>query len=89
MGRCVADDGVTDVWVPIVMQWNFYISRNWSVFGEPGFAIRIESYDGPESGTSFDYLHMYVGGRFHFTDNVTLTMRIGYPTFAAGVSFFL
>ena len=27
------------------------------------------------------------GGRYHFTDSLALTMRIGYPTFSLGVSF--
>ena len=32
----------------------------------------------------------YVGGRFHFSDSVALTMRIGHPIdFSLGVSFFL
>jgi hypothetical protein len=27
------------VWLPVVMQWNFFLSTHWSVFGEPGLAI--------------------------------------------------
>lgn len=88
-GRCVATDSVNDIWLPVVLQWNFFISRNWSVFGEPGVALRFEQYDGPGDKAKFDFLHMYVGGRFHFTDNITLTMRIGYPTFSVGCSFLL
>lgn len=88
-GNCVRTDGATILSMPVVMQWNFYISRNWSVFGEPGFGIRYEAYDGPGDHFEFDYLHMYLGGRFHFSDNVTLTMRVGYPTFSVGVSFLL
>jgi hypothetical protein len=30
-----------------------------------------------------------VGGRFHFNEHVALTMRIGYPSLAVGVSFLL
>jgi hypothetical protein len=30
-----------------------------------------------------------VGGRYHFNDRISLTMRIGYPSFAIGISFFL
>jgi hypothetical protein len=29
------------------------------------------------------------GGRFHFNDNVALTLRVGYPAISVGVSFFL
>jgi hypothetical protein len=32
---------------------------------------------------------LWVGGRFHFNDKISLTMRIGYPDFSFGVSFFL
>ena len=31
----------------------------------------------------------YAGARFHFTDRITLTMRVGYPDFSLGVSFLL
>lgn len=88
-GFCERSDAVDDVWFPVVLQWNFFLSRNWSVFGEPGFALRYESWDGPGSHLHFDPVQFYVGGRFHFTDNITLTMRLGYPTFSLGASFLL
>jgi hypothetical protein len=35
-------------------------------------------------------LVMYVGGRFHFNDSASLTMRLGWPgAFHIGASFFL
>lgn len=90
--RCVRwrddDDGVNTVFLPVVMQWNFFLSRNWSVFGEPGVAIVYHSWDG-DSDLDFDPFVFYAGGRYHFSDTVTLTMRIGYPTFSVGVSFLL
>jgi hypothetical protein len=68
--------------VPVVMQWNFWLSRNWSVFGEPGGLIDF----GKKTR-----LHpaFYAGGRFHFSDTITLTMRVGHPTASIGVSFLL
>jgi len=72
-------------WVPIVMQWNFWVSEHWSVFGEPGIALRLrDGYRdrGPD-------LTLYGGARWQFAPNVTLTMRIGYPAFALGLSFLL
>ncbi|HEY3234473.1 MAG TPA: hypothetical protein VGJ84_07140 [Polyangiaceae bacterium] len=69
--------------VPVVMQWNFWLSENWSVFGEPGGAL------------VFGRKHLegepviYAGGRLHFTPKVALTMRVGFPTPSVGVSFFL
>jgi hypothetical protein len=73
-----------DHWIlSAAMQWNFWLSENWSVFGEPGFAVRTEK-NKPDFWPSFG-----AGGRFHFTRNVTLTMRVGFPVFAVGVSFLL
>jgi hypothetical protein len=75
----------TDVILPVVMQWNFWLHPRWSVFGEPGVAFRVRRY----RDNKFDPFILYGGGRFHFTDTITLTMRIGYPTFSVGVSFLL
>jgi hypothetical protein len=85
-GACVLeDDDVTYVWFPLVMQWNFWLSRNWSVFGEPGVAFRMVS----PGDDKFQPLVFFAGGRFHFSDFMTLTMRVGYPAFSVGVSFLL
>lgn len=88
---CVEVDtygGATDyVFGSVVMQWNFWLHRRWSVFGEPGIAL----YLGDVGGRSRPGVSpvVYAGGRFHFTENVTLTMRLGYPAFSLGVSFLL
>ncbi len=70
------------VFVPVVMQWNFWLSRKWSVFGEPGLAVSHRS--GGDFGVSPVFS---AGGRFHFNDSVALTLRLGYPSFSLGVSF--
>jgi hypothetical protein len=71
------------VFVPVVMQWNFWLHRKWSVFGEPGLALSHRS------GGDFGVLPVFnAGGRYHFSDGVALTMRLGYPSFSLGVSFF-
>lgn len=72
------------VFLPVVMQWNFWLHRRWSVFGEPGLALYVQN-----GHMEFDPFVFYVGGRFHITDRITLTMRLGYPTFSLGVSFLL
>jgi hypothetical protein len=77
------------VWIPIVMQWNFWLSRNWSVFGEPGVSIRTGHGLEGKHDDRLGILGLWVGGRFHFNDRIALTMRIGRPTFSVGVSFFL
>jgi hypothetical protein len=73
------------VLIPVVMQWNFWLSTHWSVFGEPGIGFAA-NHD-----PARDLVHpiLMVGGRYHFNDRISLTMRIGYPAFSIGVSFFL
>ena len=68
-----------------MLQWNFWLSRNWSVFGEPGLAFRIAD----PGDSKLDTFLIYGGGRFHFSEAAALTMRIGHPTFSLGVSFLL
>ncbi len=75
--------------LPVVMQWNFWLSRNWSVFGEPGVALNIRDRHDDDDDLDFDPFVFYAGGRFHFNDTISLTMRVGYPTFSVGASFFL
>jgi len=84
---------------PVVMQWNFFLTEHWSVFGEPGLFLYHGFFDtnycdakfkncvyANTNGVDFAF---YAGGRYHFNDKISLTMRIGYPTFSFGVSFFL
>lgn len=82
---------------PVAMQWNFWLTEKWSVFGEPGLYIYHGVFDdycnglagcGYPTRTSVEPA-LYLGGRFHFNDKISLTMRIGYPTLSFGVSFFL
>jgi hypothetical protein len=68
---------------PVAMQWNFFVHNHWSVFGEPGFAVSHE-LDGKKT---LPHPVLWAGARYHFTEHVTLTMRVGYPTFSIGVSF--
>jgi len=70
--------------MPVVMQWNFWLTRRFSAFGEPGMDIY---YVG---GHGFNFTPAgYVGGRVKLTERLTLTGRIGYPTLAIGVSFMM
>lgn len=89
--ECVAFDddfSVTNVWLPVVMQWNFWLSENWSVFGEPGLSIRLNDRDYYDDDIDIDPT-MFIGGRFRLTEAIHLTMRVGHPTFTLGVSFLL
>jgi hypothetical protein len=67
---------------PVVMQWNFFVASKWSVFGEPGLAI----YHSFAAATGVEPV-LYAGGRYHFSDHISLTMRVGYPALSIGLSF--
>jgi hypothetical protein len=85
---CGYDDDFDIFWIPVAMQWNFFLSENWSVFGEPGLGLRVND-DHYDDDVDLDLI-MYVGGRFHFNDSVSLTMRLGWPgALSVGASFFL
>jgi hypothetical protein len=77
--------------IPVVLQWNFYVAKKWSVFGEPGIYVWHGNYgSGPcynaagvlvpcsfsDTGVGPAF---WVGARFHFSDTLALTMRLGYP----------
>jgi hypothetical protein len=80
---------------PVVMQWNFFVAQRWSVFGEPGLAIYHNSWNCngacPGCGPADTFLEpaLYLGGRYHLTDSIALTLRVGFPSFSFGGSFFL
>ena len=78
--------GDDTLFLPVAMQWNFWLSTHWSVFGEPGLGIALKDYEAKK-----DVVHPIImaGGRFHFSESVSLTMRVGYPSLSVGVSFFL
>lgn len=73
------------LFLPVAMQWNFWLSTRWSVFGEPGIGFAANG------DRTRDVVHplLMLGGRYHFNEKIALTMRIGYPSLAVGVSFFL
>ncbi len=70
---------------PIALQWNFWLSKHWSVMGEPG--VFIQSDDKTRA-----YFQVWGGARLHFNDYIALTWRVSLPNvpaFSMGVSFFL
>ncbi|HEY8041662.1 MAG TPA: hypothetical protein VIF15_17775 [Polyangiaceae bacterium] len=92
-GSCSA----TYLQIPVVLQWNFFVAQHWSVFGEPGLLIYTgflnDCPNGRDCGgrpavTGVEPA-LFLGGRYHLSDSVALTMRIGFPSFSFGFSFFL
>ena len=66
-----------------VMQWNFWLTPRWSLFGEPGIDLFLTNHG---SGAAPS---LAVGGRMHFSDFAALTLRLGWPLTTLGVSFLL
>jgi hypothetical protein len=101
--RRYGDCDVTEFWLPVAMQWNFFLTKVISVFGEPGFAIahRRWSYpwycngqnqplcdNGGANDTTLEPV-LWGGGRFMFSDKVGATVRIGFPMLSAGINILL
>ena len=90
-GGCSA----TSLELPVVLQWNFFVAERWSVFGEPGLFLYHDFLPNCPAGVpacpnaTGVYPAIYAGGRYHLSDSVSLTMRLGWPAFSFGVSFFL
>jgi len=88
------DDGYchnhNEIVLPLVMQWNFWLHRNWSVFGEPGLAIVLDDDHGDDD-LDIEPIVFSAGGRWHFSNAAALTMRLGGPrlSLSIGVSFLM
>ncbi|CAN5173381.1 hypothetical protein BH09MYX1_BH09MYX1_32970 [soil metagenome] len=65
--------------IPVVMQWNFWLSTHFSAFGEPGVAFGAIGDFGVAP-------HLAVGGRYNFNEYFAITLRLGYPLSTFGVS---
>jgi hypothetical protein len=72
------------LYLPVVMQWNFWLTQRWSVFAEPGLSVYFVGHHGISLAPA-----AYAGGRFLIANGITLTGRIGYPDIGFGVSFML
>jgi hypothetical protein len=82
--------------LPIAAQWNVFVARRVSLFGEAGAFIYKGFFDGCAPGdgpgcsppSDFGVLPtLAIGARIHIGDNASFTARIGYPTMTLGVSF--
>ena len=93
---------VDEFWLPVAMQWNFFLTKVISVFGEPGLAIAhrrwsYQYYCVDNAGVYCDYnyhqtnLEFIFGGgaRFMFSDRVGATVRLGFPMITAGINILL
>ncbi|MDD9966567.1 MAG: hypothetical protein OXR73_10100 [Myxococcales bacterium] len=90
------------VWVPFLVQWNFFFSESFSIFPEIGLALQYVNVDwGGENfadipGINFDYgyddddldveLVLWLGGRYMFSRSVGMSLRIGHPSLLLGLT---
>jgi hypothetical protein len=73
------------IWSPVGLQWNFFITDKFSAFADAGFMLRsVDFFD-----DIYPDFYGMVGGRWHFTDKVSFTFRVGVPFVNLGVSFFV
>jgi hypothetical protein len=81
--------------VPVTAQWNVGVARPVSLFLEGGLFLYKGWFDrcapgdaGCSEPSDFGLLPtLAVGGRIHVSDDVAVTLRLGYPTTTLGVSF--
>jgi hypothetical protein len=86
--------GANYLFLPVAAQWNVFVARRVSVFGEGGLFVYKGFFDtcGPgDAGCSapsdFGVLPtLALGVRVHIGDNASFTARLGYPTITLGVS---
>jgi hypothetical protein len=88
--------GANYLMVPVAAQWNVFVIRGISVFGEVGAFLYKGWFtgcgptDGPDCSAPSDFgllPTLAIGGRVHFGSAVALTLRLGYPTTTLGLSF--
>jgi hypothetical protein len=90
---------VVEFWLPVAMQWNFFLTKVISVFGEPGLAIVHRSWtrqnvcaggpcDVSYSQNNLEFI-FGAGARFMFSDRVGATVRLGFPMLTAGINILL
>jgi hypothetical protein len=88
--------GADYLMLPAAAQWNIFLSHRVSVFGELGFFVYKGWFSGcgPDDGpgcsapSDFGLLPtIAIGGRLHVTRNLSVALRLGYPTSTLGVSF--
>jgi hypothetical protein len=90
-----SDCGANYLMLPIAAQWNVYVARRVSLFGEAGIFVYKGFFNecGPDTPgcsppSDFGVLPtLAVGARIHLGDNASFTARLGYPTMTLGVSF--
>lgn len=95
------DASANSLLFPVYVQWNFFLTKVVSVFGEGGFGIYHDwvswtppggcpvGYGSCSNSATGAFPYFEAGGRFLFGDSVGLLVRMGYPMLTVGVSILL
>lgn len=90
-GGCNCWDYGVGLGFPVALHWEFYFNENWSAFAEVGFQFFLDPWF--FNGGPFDvhdagyWVLAAVGGSFHINENFLLTLRVGNPYAAFGLTF--
>lgn len=75
--------------IPILLNWAFYLSKEFSAFVELGpaftFFPRYRDYE-PRYRHAYGFFSAGVGGRYMIQKNIGLVFRLGTPTIALGLT---
>jgi hypothetical protein len=81
-GDWVVTSAFNHVWVPLVIQYNIWVSPNWSFLAEPGVALKFIQ----EAAVTPAF---QVGARYMVSkDFLAVTARAGLPAVSLGVAAF-
>lgn len=90
------DCGANYIMVPVAAQFNIFVFRSFSFFGEGGAFLYKGWFDacspddagGCSAPSDFGILPtLAIGGRLHLGAFTAITLRLGYPTTTLGLSF--
>ena len=76
--------------LPVTLHWEFYFNERWSAFVELGFQVFFHPRFWNDDAFDVVGEHWFVGqigGSFHVNDWFLLTLRIGTPYIAFGLTF--
>lgn len=91
---------IDSFWFPVALQWNFFLTEVISVFGEPGLALVhyrwnhwehcwAPGYCDPDGRDTQLKPVLWGGARFLVSDNIGISVRLGFPSITAGLSILL
>lgn len=76
--------------LPVTMHWEFYFTPRWTAFGEVGINFYLHPSLIHGDGWAWSPGHWLIiaaGGRYMLSESLALTLRVGNPYVAFGVSF--